>query len=713
MKMCNKISAERIAQILLFALLPLIDLYRNAGTVEQMMIATQGIGLVMAGVLITHYGFKAFMKLYNLIWILICAGGIYAIFRIYSNLTQAVYYQRECWLMCLNFCLFGMVLTKIIIDLIQCKENVLIKARKFMCWQNIPFFIWLGYIVIATCTRENIFRPGCDLIYFGLFFLVSYSREELQNLYTDFANGILLGFWLLQGYAFLRRPWVDSMMRYRGMYYNSNIYDIICLLVLLLLLLKMTQVRREKTLKHWQYWFWLLQYGMVFSPVVISVGRVAIVLATAGTIIYGVITIISLEHKKISKIFWLGVICFLSVCIMFPVTFAGASYLPRIKKSPVSFQAEYYSWGDLNNPENYVSLKEFGEMSLGRLELLFTDYKAPQPVADDVNDIANEKVVDERPMDPNWKDKTYFLDEENYNAVELRIAIGLTYLVELNMWGHTTEEWWLWVAPHKPQIHAHNVLIMEAFIYGIPAGIFFALYMISCIVLGIKKLMKDKENMYALFPFFAVVLSLGLGIFEMTWQPGQISWFVIFFAMRFLLKEKEVKVPEKAVVYCVYRFKKANNVQDSDDVVAKWKQEGYSYSEKLFRGEKRLLKAILLFMIETGGKYRIKCLDDKEGLVHYSFIIPYCRKFSFMKKHDYQIGPCYTREDCRGKNIYPDMLMQISKEILEESPDSDIYVLIREQNEASLKGIAKADFEMVGRCTKTPMLKHYKECEWV
>lgn len=539
MKIFNDIKLKKIVHVIFFMFLPLCDLFRNVGTGEEMMLATQGIGLIIALILITHYGLRSFFKFYNLIWVGFGIGGIYVISKIYANLKYSEYYQRECWLICVNFCLLGMIVTKIVIDSIKAKENYLKKIKAFFVVNNLPFFLWLGYILIATLTRENIYRPGCELIYFGLFFLVSYSEDELHDLYNNFLNGVLIGFWILQGYAFLRRPWVDTITRYRGLYFNSNIYDIICLLVMLILLVKMTNARREKTIKNWQYYFWLLQYGMVFSLIIISVGRFSVVLAFVGTIVYGIVVAI-LERDTFKNIILHGVLCILCVSIMLPFTSACASYLPRIAKSPVSFQNEYFLWGDLNDSDNYVSMNEFIEYSLGRLSTLITNYEIKVPTDENGNVVNDQDVIDERPLDPDWQEKTYFLDEENYNSVDLRVAIGLTYLVELNMWGHTTDEWWLWVAPHEPQIHPHNIFIMEAFVYGIPAGILFIAYIISCFAGSVRGL-KYSNKKYQLFLVFAVMQVVSFGIFEMNWQPGQISWFTLLFITKFLLQTKDEK----------------------------------------------------------------------------------------------------------------------------------------------------------------------------
>ncbi len=129
--------------------------------------------------------------------------------------------------------------------------------------------------------------------------------------------------------------------------------------------------------------------------------------------------------------------------------------------------------------------------------------------------------------------------------------------------------------------------------------------------------------------------------------------------------------------------------------------------------DKKLAKKKFLFSVVTGGRYKICCVENSNGeLIHYSFIIPHCAKFSFMKKGDIQIGPCWTRPDHRGQGIYGTVLNYIAQKALESNPQANMYVLIREANIPSTKGIHKANYVPVGEVKKTKYLKLYKKAEW-
>ena len=129
--------------------------------------------------------------------------------------------------------------------------------------------------------------------------------------------------------------------------------------------------------------------------------------------------------------------------------------------------------------------------------------------------------------------------------------------------------------------------------------------------------------------------------------------------------------------------------------------------------DKELAKKKMLFSLVTRGKYQICYVHNTKGeLIHYSFVIPYCVKFSFMQKRDLQIGPCWTNKEYRGQGIYGRVLDYIAQRAISSNPDINLYVLIREANIESTKGIHKTNYIPVGECIKTKYLKYYKKVEW-
>lgn len=118
-------------------------------------------------------------------------------------------------------------------------------------------------------------------------------------------------------------------------------------------------------------------------------------------------------------------------------------------------------------------------------------------------------------------------------------------------------------------------------------------------------------------------------------------------------------------------------------------------------------KICLRFMFQflTHGKSKIYFIADGDELIHTSYVIPKCRKFPFLGKDDYEIGPCFTSPYHRGKGIYPAVLRKICHSIGTEN--TVFYMIVDENNQPSIKGIEKAGFVRCGTVRVTKFTKKY------
>lgn len=131
-----------------------------------------------------------------------------------------------------------------------------------------------------------------------------------------------------------------------------------------------------------------------------------------------------------------------------------------------------------------------------------------------------------------------------------------------------------------------------------------------------------------------------------------------------------------------------------------------------FLFDKVLTKKLIYNALVCEFKHKVYYIEDKKGLIHYSMSIGKCKKFPFLKKNDYILGPSWTRDDARGQKLLAKMLNYISAEILKEHPDANIYTVVREENVASIKGVLKSDFKKIGYVEKTPRLKIYSQVHY-
>ena len=104
-------------------------------------------------------------------------------------------------------------------------------------------------------------------------------------------------------------------------------------------------------------------------------------------------------------------------------------------------------------------------------------------------------------------------------------------------------------------------------------------------------------------------------------------------------------------------------------------------------------KFSFIFYFLARGKFKIYyAKDNMTGeIVFHSVVYSKSFKFRFMRKGDYQIAHCFTRETHRGKNIYPYVLKYIV-----DKEEGNAVMFIKDGNEASEHGVVKAGFVKYG-----------------
>lgn len=160
-------------------------------------------------------------------------------------------------------------------------------------------------------------------------------------------------------------------------------------------------------------------------------------------------------------------------------------------------------------------------------------------------------------------------------------------------------------------------------------------------------------------------------------------------------------------VYELYRFKKDLNTGEVENLYS-YKLSGFRIKAPNEVITKSEIKGRVLFKILALGKVWLWYVTDEErNIIHKSICVSKCLRFPFMKKGDFEIGPCLTVPEMRGRGIYPRVLSSIVKSYRSQN-DADFYMLVAPDNRASIKGIEKAGFVRVGTAKKH--LGAYKAC---
>lgn len=533
-------------QVVLFVTMVYIDIKRCSGTGDQWAAANLNIWWILGVLILMHYGLRNLKKW----WVpVISAASVAMLIAVYVLLWKkpnAPYI--ELFTITINIWVLGLAGALFLLSCMdwvkKSKESGLKIGKVLLSFirhnPGIVFFIL--YFLIAAFMPEDVHKPLVTLCVFGFLYAIPFTERQRKQLANNLVWGIMLGFWLQQIHAFGFRPYTDSYIRYRGMYYNSNIYALLCLAVLTLTLCKLYSLKIEKNKNGILYVLMLVQYCFTFAFIFFSIGRITILLALAFTAAF--LVLMFWEYRRIAwkKVLFTAGLTVALLILVLPATYLSIRYLPTILKHPVEFHDEYYMRGDLNNPDDYVSVSEFMEQSLGRFGKLFIPSSSEKELADRVlNDTTKPPEEPEvlTPLDPDWEGKEYYVDyEKGYNAFEIRIAIWRTFLANSGLTGVATENRVQYITPYVAMIHAHNIFIQMIFQYGWISGLCFFGWIVCYTIAAFRHLREYKGSLYGVLPLGVLCLVLGFGFVELAWQLGQISWFLLLFSYLFVIKRK-------------------------------------------------------------------------------------------------------------------------------------------------------------------------------
>lgn len=138
-------------------------------------------------------------------------------------------------------------------------------------------------------------------------------------------------------------------------------------------------------------------------------------------------------------------------------------------------------------------------------------------------------------------------------------------------------------------------------------------------------------------------------------------------------------------------YKRESDAAFEGGQTAPWVVESYVPTVKMWI-QGRATRNQLLWRLVSLNQCRIYVVKNADGeIIHSSIRVGKCPKFPFLKKGEYEIGPCETAPDWRGKGIYPTVLQHILKE-----SRATCYMIVREDNASSIRGIEKSGFLKIG-----------------
>ena len=480
-------------------------------------------GIPLALLIFSHYGLKDIRKWkrpflgWTVVWILgmpfllLWGRNHWPFFNVWIVIT-------------LNIVLYGYIILFTVIRVFLEKRLPKLNGRYLTLW--IVMMAWMIF------SRSTLQWPLYYFIMFLCFYLTDYSQKERDQMYLGMLDGIILGFFVIQGLSFVFRPF-DSA-RYRGMFGNSNWNSLFYLEVLAAVLARIIRAAKDGARKWLKAYYWI-GAGTVLSFELLTIGRTGWLTAI---VMIGIFLKFLGRTRAAGK--WFQSLLLLSVCVLltFPLCFAAARYLPPVFHHPIWYEGEWseekaHSW-DPWDSEKYVDIDEYFDAALGRVIKSFRLLREHSPfslnadAAAPLDETPGEAAEEAEPLPPN-KIPVLVRPEQSTDDFLVRSTIYKYYFKHLNLFGHPTEEQGFQLTPYYWIGHAHNIFLQYGTDFGVPVMIPFAVLVFGGAISLWKRSEKSygsAEAGYCLYLLIPVVF----GMFEYSWGVGSLSITMLFMA---------------------------------------------------------------------------------------------------------------------------------------------------------------------------------------
>ena len=486
-------------------------------------------GIVMAVILFSAYDLKEFTKSIYLIYSTVCIAALLLSYY-WWNFHQMTIYRDKLLTAVFNIWLLGVLVIKMFLD-------VVVYKRRKLHFSGIEILAAAMLLWMLFSKNEDVW-PAWYLVIFGLFYHTEYNREELRGMRRGMLNGIIAAFFLLQGAAFVVRPFDDPHQRYCGIYANCNINAMFYGIVWIAFLLKLFDVRRNGD-KRWKEVILFIFAGVATAFSFLTVSKTAWVSMLVTGFLYIIFADFHFLEDKATKfierlLLYVGVVL---ICI--PVIYGLVRYLPPIFHHPVWYEGEYsedrvHSW-DPWDSEKYVSWDEFSEGIITRVmpfvKIIFGKYQPSATIVQASDGVTVGGTTYK------WEDSV----TQDFSSALGRMAYWEYYLKNGSMTGHSSLEghdiglgFYVW--------HAQNMFVQLWYYYGIPSAVLFLIVLIIIVFKGMRSVIKGDEE--ALTSLLYLVFFGIFGLFEATWYPGQLILLLAFFVPKYLIKPQKENILE-------------------------------------------------------------------------------------------------------------------------------------------------------------------------
>lgn len=544
-------SKRVILYTICFFCIMLIDWSRGSQKWHYWATCINLTGVVMSVVMLSHFSLKQIPLKKTVIWLLVWLLGSVGGYLIWKINPGTVFLSQFLAASVSVGCLGVVALT-----LWQERKNLNPAGLGNLFLVS----LWVVLSVLMLLSGLSELWPVWYLVMFGMFYLTPFTEEEKTDLWEGLANGIILGFFILQIFAYGFRPYDE--IRYKGAYGNCNINAMMYLAAFIMALYKYHGICRQKVEEENKKcegtvrkkglganFYYVLAAG-VFSFLLFTMTRTALLVALGILFVYGILDAVVFNKTKWWRVLTKGVIFCICVMLTLPCVYLSIRYLPTILNHPIWWEGEYtvekvHSFDPFDS-EKYVSWDEAMETMLWRfyagLQLedgLTGAIQAGNTGQEQIDgigsDAQNEEVGGNSEKYPSTEEEAPLLTgADSANSINIRVEIYKKYFKNLNLTGHALTDGYFQITESYHAWHAQNVFLQIAFYHGIPAGICFMLLAIGLTVGALRLAVKGRKK-EDILPLLIILFFLGYGMLECVWYLGQSVLFLIYTIPKILI----------------------------------------------------------------------------------------------------------------------------------------------------------------------------------
>lgn len=515
----KKIIWQRVVYTLCFLFLSIVDWANGSLDGRTQMTATNLTGVVIAVIIFSAYRLNDFKKRVYVLWTCICLTMIPVGIHF---AVKVIPYKGQVVTAGINIALYGFILIREFLGIIRYGEK-----KPMKIWFVIGWIIMLALMLVSV--NENIWPLWFAGVFLSYYF-VDFNFKNEDIIYISIIDGLIIGFFVLQGLALLFRPY--DVARYAGIYVNPNFNALFYLVTYSALLCKWFYLKKQNKNAFFRIIVALLS-GSMYGFCLFTGSKASLAAMFFVTIPFICLSLKYDDLKVLSFFkYWivLGMVGVFSV----PIVYNAIRYMPTIHLHPLYFEGEYSELkvlpGEPRDSEKYVSFSDAMMENAGRIFYMFPELGAMKVHAAELEDVSERKAI--------------FTDDEilaGVDPIRLRTEIYKYYIEKLNFFGHTNDYEGALVYPYYTAPHAHNVFIQIAFLYGIPAGIMFVL-MVLAYIPGCIYLLKSGEDFRVCVISCFVIAFVVFGFFEIDWMCGQLPFTMFFLLFRDVVRNRDNKL---------------------------------------------------------------------------------------------------------------------------------------------------------------------------